>query len=330
MNIYFSQEQDEYTRAMYDIRNSFEDHEYEECIRKTKEIKDNYYFNKKADALLIEGKSYMELEQYEKAIDSFKAALEIEDSSEGYSNMAVCYAKTGNSTQALKILESEFSDRKDINSYIRAEILTSKREYSEAADEFYRAIELTGDDSLKRKAYIEIARIYEARRHEAMNRDDGTNESFYLSRQIDIMEEAMRELKIEDDLTLTEMMGEAYFTAQQYDLSLIKFNRLLELGYDRPHIYINIAVIHQQQGDFKKAEKILLDMKKNHPTEYTCYVQLAFVYIQTENAKPQSDRDYSNAVKNYELAKKHAGSDNARDLEQLERTMQELEDKGWI
>ncbi len=35
MNIYFSQEQDEYTRAMYDIRNSFEDHEYDWCLKQS-------------------------------------------------------------------------------------------------------------------------------------------------------------------------------------------------------------------------------------------------------------------------------------------------------
>ncbi len=324
IKMYLSGEESKYNTMLEEAEAAFENNDYELCLDKIDDMKSNHYFNKKAQALLIEGKAYMELEDYYSAIDSFEKALEIEEVSEGYCNLAVCYAKTGQESEALNVLNSQLSGRIDINSYIKAEIYLSKNQYDDAIKYFYDAIDKTKDDSLKRKAYIEIARIYKQQRHE-----DKQN-YYYLNKQIEVMEEAVRVLKAEDDLTLTEMMGEAYFTAKEYDLSLMKFNRLLQLGYDRAYIYRNMAIICQQIGELNQAEDILLDMKSKYPEDYQCYLQLAFVYVEMENQKPQEQRDYTKVVDNYELAQKYVTNQNQSDLAQLERIIDELKDKGWI
>lgn len=286
-------------------------------------LKTNPYYDESQDALYLEGMAYMGLEDYESAIVCFEKALECADSDEVAADLAVCYAKNGNESKALRVLD-KLNPTKDFVRYIEAEIFHKKGNYQEAESGFRDAIDLTKDDNLKLKAYIELARLYKERRHE----DKDTY--YYLNKQIDIMEEAVRELGFEDDLTLTEMMAEAYFTAREYELSVIKFSRLLELGYDRAYIYRNIAIIHQQTDNLEAAEEVLLEMKKKYPEDSTCYIQLAFVYMDMESRKPQSSRNYYKVVENYELAKKYSTSDNQSELVQLERSIDELKRKGWI
>jgi len=313
----------EFAQDLAEAETYFDNGEYVECIKTLDLMKSNSNFKKSQEALLLEAKSHMELEEYDEAIASFKRALDIGDSSEGYANLAVCYAKKGDSDSAFEVLNNLYN-RNDIRHYIQAEIYLSKNNIDKAEKEFYLAIENAHDESIKRNAYISMARMYKNERHE------DKNNYHYLKKQIDIMEEAVRELQNEDDLTITEMMGEAYFTSKEYNLALIKFNRLLQLGYERDYIYRNIAIIHQQMGELSEAENVLLEMKRLYPENYQCYLQLAFVYLEMESQKENDLRDYSLVVDNYEMAKKYVDSQDENELVQLERKIEELEDGGWI
>lgn len=321
--MYVSNKKEEVNTAVKLAETSFKENNYELALRQLSDVKSNKYYNENKQALLIEGKSNMELKKYDEAVDCFEKALEIENDDEAILNLAVCYARLGQSEKALDTIEKT-EEKTDAKAYIEGEIYSRENKFDLAEESFIKVKENTKDEGLKRNAYISLANLYKERRHE--DKDNFT----YLNKQIEIMEEAVRELKAEDDLVLTEMLGEAYFTAKYYDLALNKFNRLLELGYERTHIYVNIAIIHQQTGNLKEAENVLLDMRDKYPEEYTCYEQLAFVYLDMESEKQQNKRDYSKVVKNYELAKKYVDSQNESKLLPLENAIEELREKGWI
>ncbi len=302
----------------------FENREYEQCVEKLQEIKNKYsQYNKSFDALYLEGYSFMELERYADAVICFEKALENGETAECYINLAVCYAKTEKFSKAKDVLEN-VSGEEAVKRYVEAEIHVAKDSPDDAIPDFEYVITNTNDENLKRRAYIALAELYREMRHQ-------NKETFYyLDKQIEVMEEAVRNLKLEDDLTLTEMMGEAYFTNKEYDLAVQKFRRLIELGYVRDYVYYNIAIIHQQEGDLAEAESVLLEMKETYPENYQCYMQLAFVYIEIENQRPAEQRDYSKAVECYELAEKYAGSQHGSDLVQLERLIDTLRKNGWL
>ncbi len=302
----------------------FEKRDYEECLEKLQEIKNEYsQYTKSFDALYLEGYSFMELERYNDAVLCFEKALKNGETTECYINLAVCCAKTGDFSKAEKVLEN-VSGEEAVKRYVEAEIRVAQGLLDDAVPDFEYVVSNTADENLKRRAYIALAELYREKRH----LDKET--FYYLEKQIQVMEDAVRTLKLEDDLTLTEMMGEAYFTNREYELAVQKFRRLIELGYVRDYIYYNMAIIYQQDGRLSEAESVLLEMKEQYPENYQCYMQLAFVYIEMENKKPAEQRDYSSAVECYELASDYAGSQNRTDLVQLDRLVESLRRNGWI
>ena len=132
-------------------------------------------------------------------------------------------------------------------------------------------------------------------------------------------------------MIITEAMAEVYFTAKKYDLSIQKFKRLTELGYERAYIYRNIAIIYQQTGDFKEAEDTLMTMREKYPDNYQCYMQLAYLYMDMEGQKSEEIRNYSKVSEYYELAVQYApnGKDTS-DILQLTAKINELRSKGWL
>ena len=313
----------EVSKAVEIAEETYKKMEYSVALSQLNDVKENKYYDENEKALRLEGKIHMELKDYEKAAECFEKSLDIKHDDDTVLNLAVSYARAGRSEKALNSMK-KINDKKDAKAYIEGEIYCNKDDFILAEESFRKVIKITNDEGIKRNAYISLANMYKERRHDE-------KEGFpYLNKQIEILEEAVRELKAEDDIVITEMMGEAYFTAKNYDLSLIKFNRLLELGYERAYIYRNIAIIHQQTGNYKEAEKVLLEMRGKYPEDYTCYEQLAYLYLHKEGEKPQNERDYSKVEENYNLAKKYVDSKNKSELIPLENAIKELEEKGWL
>lgn len=305
-------------------RELFEKGEYAECLEVLSNSKSEYsQYLESFDAVYLEGNAYMMLERYNDAILCFENALKLGETTECYINLAVCYARTKDYESAEAVISKVKNDDEE-KLYVEAEIKVAKGEWNEAINLFESVIDLARDENLKKRAYIALALLYKDLRH-------NDKESYeYLQKQIEVMEEAVRTLKMEDDLTLTELMGEAYFTSMEYELAIQKFQRLIELGYDRDYIYVNIAIIYQQCGKLSDAEETLLKMKEKYPENYQCYVRLAFVYIEMEGLEPEFNRDYSKVVECYEFAKQYAGANGGNDLAQLERLIGDLRKNGWI
>ncbi|HHW47065.1 MAG TPA: protein kinase [Clostridiaceae bacterium] len=302
---------------------------YEECLsymdeveEKMPEIEDNAQYN------YLKGTVYYEERDYEKAVTYLERACDADTSSILYlRDLAVCYAKVGDLSKARRILGQINRDgiSDDVIDYIKGQVLLAEGDKEAAIESFKKVINSTGDEHLKKRSYLEISDIYKSMRH-----DDKIGFEA-LDKQIEILEQAVKDLKNEDDLIITEAMAEAYFTAKYYDLSIEKFKRLLELGYDRAYIYRNIAIIYQQTGEYEKAEEYLKKMMDKYPDNYQCYLQLAFLYLETESLKAEEERDYKKVLEYYNLAVKFAPEgENTSDLLPLARKIEELKEKKWL
>lgn len=275
----------------------------------------------------LKGSVFYENKDYVNAIHFFEMAVDEDKNNTEYArDLAVSYSKNSDIAKARSILNSIIEDGSadDILEYVNSQVLLAEGKNQDAIEGFNRVIKISNDEIIKKKAYIEIANIYKDARKE--NSDDKI-----LQNEIATLEQAVKDLKDQDDLIITEMMAEAYFKSQNYELSLEKFQKLLNIGYDRSYIYRNIAIIYQQIKHYSDAEDILMKMKEKYQDDYKCYLQLAFLYLEEEGQKSEDSRDYNKVIENYNLAVQFAPEkENTSDLIPLHNKIGELKQKGWI
>jgi len=273
----------------------------------------------------LTGTVYYEQQDYRKALAYFQNAVNASPLEQNYiRDMAVCYAKLGDLNQAKELLDEirTIDKTDDVSAFVKAQVLLAEGSRDEAISAFKQVITAAQNEAIKKKSYIELSNIYKANRQNM----DGS-----LKNQINILQHAFSDLQDENDLILTEMLAEAYFTDQQYTSSVQEFEKLLSIGYERPYIYRNIAIIHQQLGNYQAAEDTLNDMKEKYPDDYTCYLRLAFLYLEVEGKKSQAARNYQKVVDNYNLAVDYSpNGSNTTDLLPLKNAIDELAAKGWL
>lgn len=302
---------------------------YLECISYLDQIVNQMpYFASDAQYNYLKGTVNYDNKNYKSAITYLERAYEIDgDNNEYLRDLAVCHAKLGDLTQSRSILdeitEKDITD--DISEYVKGQILLAEDKNEDAICSFENVISITEDEIIKKRSYLEISDIYKSMRHDEKPLFPA------IDKQIEILEQAVKDLKNEDDLIITEAMAEAYFTGKYFELSIDKFKKLLDIGYDRAYIYRNIAIIFQQIEEYSSAEEYLLQMKEKYPDDYQCYLQLAYLYLDEEGHSGEDNRDYSLVVENYNLAVQYAPSGaNTSDLLPLANKIAELKQKGWL
>lgn len=287
-----------------------------------------------ADIIYILGTAYYEKKDYKNAVFYFEKATVIEQSHVNfYRDLAVCHAKLGNLDEAEMVLNEIKSKgmAEEASFYVEGEILSAKKQYNEAIKSFHNSLNIVKDDKLKEKTFIAIAEIYRDNKSEINNAID---------QEISILEKALSETKDKNNIIFTEMLAEAYYDKgiaisknknEFFKKSVQKFEVLITLGYERPYIYRNIAIIYQNIGDFKKSEEVLHTMKSVYSDDYRCYFQLALLYADMENKKANELRNYDKTYDNYKIAVKYAPEgEKTSDLIPLVNMINELKEKKWI
>ena len=302
--------------------------EYDECINylEGEALLKEPSLYKDADCLYILGSSYYKKEEYSSAITRFEKAVALNPTSVNYlRDLAVSYAKNEN----IEKLSNEKA-QEDVTNYVKGEILLKENNIEEAINSFNLSLEVASNDEIKSKAIISIAETY--RDYADYLGNDSIN------KQIEVLEKAEKVLEQKNNLVTTEMLAKAYYdkavkedSKEFYKKSIDSFNKLLSLGYKRPYVYRNIAIIYQQQlNDYQSAEEILLKMNEIYPQDVGCYTQLSLLNIEMENNKAESNRNYEKANEYYEQALKYSNGEYDSSLQQLMGLIGELKSKGWI
>lgn len=297
-----------------------------ECINYLNEKQQNVKeITENAEYHYILGSAYFDNQQYDKAKESYSNAVELDNENINYlRDYGVANARVGEITKAQNIIDSllKTSNYEDSVQYINGEIQLYQENTYESIKSFEEVIKITDDEELKRKSYISISDIYKKNRASISNSKE---------KQIELLKNAQSDLKNKDDVYIIESLGEVYHENEEYKKSKENFSKLLDLGYNRPYIYRNLAIACQMLKDFDQAENILLTMKDKYPDEYTCYLQLGFLNIEIENKKPQSVRDYKKVLEYYNLAVKYAPEgENTSDVIILGNYIRDLKSKEWI
>jgi serine/threonine protein kinase len=310
--------------------------DYDKCIDYTK----NELLNRipqamnDSDLLYILGTAYFENKDYENSSKYFAKADEIIPYNVNYKrDLAVSYARMGNLNDARNLL-SEIRDSglaEEVSWYVDGEILAADKDFEKSLKSFEKCISISGDEVLKRKAFISFAQLLQD--NIAVVKDAP-------NRLINILERAHAELKESNDIVIVEMLGKAYFSNamlnnskknEYFKKANSNFEMLIQLGYNRPYIYRNISGIYKQLGELSKSEETLIKMKELYPQDYTCYESLAFLYAEIENRKANEKRNYSKTIEQYNLAIKYSpnGEDTA-ELKPLIKLMNDLRAGNWL
>lgn len=143
--------------------------EYQKCIEF---VEYDVLQNEKADLLderlsdlyFLEAESYLELEEYDAAVDAFGKIYECDNfKEEYYRDYAIALAYEGDLEKAGDILNKAIKQNltEDSIYYAKGEIEKASSEWEQAEDDLRRCIEITEDEELKMRAYILISEIYD-------------------------------------------------------------------------------------------------------------------------------------------------------------------------
>ena len=250
--------------------------------------------------------------------------------------LARSYTKSGQDGKAEKMLEKVKAKANDgISSFVYAGILAAQNRVDQAAEQYTLCINTAKENDIRIAAYKELVSLY------------GKNGSDIgmLDKEIAVLQDMRRTYPNDEQAFVLEQLGEAYYTKSgivseesgdetdnKADLlrkeSISCFNELISLGYGRASTYLNIAIVSQRRADYEGAEKALLQMIDRYPNNSDAYVQMAFLTIEREGAKPQSRRNYS-TIKDYYKKAVELGASGEK-LQRLEGVMADLKSAGWI
>ena len=292
--------------------------EYERCVSYLKDNASLFSGDSAAGLNRNLGYCYMELDDTGNAVFYMEKAVELDGSNvEWLTDLAVCYALQKEYDKALDVIQDIDSENPAVD-FIKGQVLLSQGERGEARQLLRLTAAQSEDDSLRMRAYTTLASSYDTQ---------GTE----LRQRIAVLEQARRELPEYGDFQIVEMLGESYHLDGQPESAAQMFQLLLDRGYNRAYIYRNLAIIRQEQGDLQEARRILEQMRAQFETDYTCYMQLAYLQLEIENQKAQNKRDFGAVWEYYQLAVGYSPQGEATpELLPLKNMMDELREKNWL
>lgn len=312
---------------------------WEECVLQGNEYINSMPFQLQTDAdreefgdiYYITGNACYELGEYGNAVNYLTAALDYNMHNGMYfRDCAIAYAKLGQLEQAMDCLEKgmELGISEDSVCMVEGELAHMQGQNEKAAEQLEKAIALTEDGILQKRAILLAVEVYQA-----MGMDG-------IDREIQLLERYQEGFWTNASYVLIEYLADAYArkaqsneeTAEEYyQKALSLFSQILQQGYRTYQLQENIAILYENMGDLEAAEETLLSMLEEYPLRYEVYKRLAYLEADKQQQKDNVDRAYDAMHTYYEKACE-LYQDNEQDMEMqmLENMMQELQDGGWF
>lgn len=281
-----------------------------------------------AEMYEMAAESSFELEDYENAVRRYKTALGYSDTLiDCYRDMTIAYARLGDIDNAESSLKTakEHGISSDKLELMRGEISAAKGDADAAYESFVKAIELTDDDYIRFRALLVCDKTMLA-----------TEDTANAVKMIALLNDQRGKISDEYAGVVSEMLANEYAEAEFFREAADIYEELLDagtLGYSLQKNYFNI--LFSKLSDNAKCVELLSKMKLAAPEDYWVEMNFAFVRISIENAKEQSQRDYSEAMKNFAKAEelysvfaKNGKSDP--NMDNLRAAVKELRAYGWI
>ncbi len=315
----------------------YTDKKYEECMNYpdsviTAEISENELNSEDflAEIYKMAADSAFELENYEKAISQYENALRYSEKTvDCYRDLTISHARLGQIEKAEKSLETARS--KGISSdkleLMQGEICAAKGDAAAAFESFVKVLELTNDDYIRFRAILVCDKTMIA---------DSDNEKPNAEKMVKLLNEQLPKVSSEYEGVVTEMLANEYARAEQYEKAAETYEGLINsgtLGYSLRKNYYNL--LYSKLRDYDKCLTLLADMGEENPEDYWVDMNECFVRISAENAKSQTERDYSAAYECFKSAEQKYktftlnGKTDAN-MDNLRESIRELKSYGWI
>lgn len=308
-------------------------YQYEECMEYISDtvldMVPDAASNGKLNYLL--GSLYDKMDNSKDALYFYQKAVELEPDEQSYrQDYVYALIQSGELEDAEDELD-ELDGSDGIYSYLKARLAGTAGDLEVAEQEGLRCIEENSDEALRKNTILYLAELYES---EARN----TGDSAWYEKEISLLDRSDMWLKNGPYVEILEKKGETWYrkaavshSEDDYLKAAECFGKLIEMGYHRPYIYRNIAIIYQTQGMWEDAESILLKLLERDPDQYVGWYQLALLYMEIEAGKTESERDYTKMLEAYEHAVQLTrGTAYEQELEPLTLSVKELAEKGWI
>ncbi|WP_373481747.1 protein kinase [Acetobacterium sp.] len=289
-----------------------------ELYQKDEEAKKN------AEIAYLIGNAYFESNKFEQALPYLQDGVALSPAVEHNLVLGMDYCGLKQFDQAEEVVsvfqqEVENSDAAD---YLLAQIAERQGDNIKARASYEKVISETKKTDLKRKACLSLARLYKGEKNYAAI--------------VTLLETYQTETAGKMDVGINEYLGEAYYgiakngQAECYEKAKKAFQSLLDVGYTRPYLFRNIAIIEQETGNFDAAFAVLNKMETEYPDDYTVPLQEAWLFIEMENQKPNESRNYSDAKSAYEETMEKAGNSSSdQEVQMLTAKINEIKTKGW-
>ena len=281
----------------------------------------------------IKGNCYIELKDYVNAVRELQTAIRLQGAdTESYRSLAIALANDGKleeAKQALETLREKGASSGDCD-LVAAEILSLQKNYDQALELYAKVFNEVEDSQLLSHAYLSAANA-------ALNQDD-TQEAVRILKQgcrslpegqAVLQKEMLANLMMQQATSDKENEGEYYVEAQKL------LEELVNSGYGTIATRLNLATVLQALDRYDEAEMVLKDLQGQYPSDYRFDMQMAYLLIDWQGAKPTEQRDYhqaescyASALKKYRQAQAN-GTEDAQ-MAVLKNLIDQLRTSGWI
>ena len=317
--------------------------EYEQCITY---IEDDLALGKAYDISVqnqlseILGAAYFEQKDYAQAASFFRLSTAGGDITvSAQRDYAVSLGKLKDFDAADQVLKEMIAAGADdiITTYVQAEVDYAREKYLAAERGFQSVLEGADDQKLQVRAMRSLAELY--RDCAALVRLNESPIQYPATKEAELLSDGIVKFGLRYDSTLWEMLALAYFEAAHTDPDAVDclsksadcFNRVIELGVQKEYLYSNLYTVYYELGRYEDAEAALQRYEEAFPDTYMPHALRGMMLITIENGKAQAQRDYSGAVKEYEIAGGMLRSDDDTTYyQQLGSLLDQLYNGGWL
>ncbi len=315
----------------------YEQRQYEQCIEfLSKNVYTNPVVlldNSYGRFYYITGSCYFELEDYNQAVSYLGRAVDMQpDEIPYYRDYVVSLARNGEMEQAGKVLrQAEMKGvSADVISLLNGELAVLRGSLGQGEEYLRDCISTTEDEYVRLRAYTKLDDAYQLAGEEAELYDQ----------RILLLTEALDILPSQYQVTLLERLAQVHIDYS--DLSdrdyhcqsaIEQFERMEELGYATFTSRLNVAVLYEKMEKYTEAHAQLDGMLDTYPDNYVIYKRKAFVELDLQADKENSQRDYHSFETFYSQAKalyeEYAGGEDMEMLS-LDQLYGDVKNNGWL
>ena len=279
----------------------------------------------------ILGRGYMEIGEYDKAADTLKYAVELNDKNSDYlCDYAVVLAYCGRSDESEKMLkEAEKMGVSDhAHLFVLGEIEYASGNYIDSIKDLTECISGSNDPEIVYRAYIICGNAYK----EAYANGNADGEV-----RIDFLNKALNAAAPEKSMPFYEMLGEAYIDEAQktgehsyYEKAISVYKKMNSMGWETLSSDCVIIRAYRYLGKYEEAKSFALNAVEQNSGEYTLYKLLAYVESDIQKNVKKDQRDYSDFSEYFNKAKELCTDSEDFEMQRLEEAYEQLKKEGYI